>query len=364
MENATLYEQLRLAVARFPHNDAARFENKVWNYEAFLRQVDKAARKLRRLGVAEGDVIAVSLPNCPDALFLLYAINEVGAISYNIHPLTPPAQMKSMLERSKAKMLFVLSLTAKQYREQIPLTLRIVAINPYRHVSLHKMIAVRAMSQTLKGITRYWMVRPIPKKAFSATPKTSSDDAVYLNTGGTNGEPKIVRLSNGAINALAYEGYPLVGGDVKNIKMLTAIPLFHGFGLSMGAHTILSIGGCTVLMLKFKTKDAIKILKKGLCHLHHWGARPLQCPPFARCLLWPLAQETEYRFRRRRCGAGEFVDPLERRDGQMGFLGPAFPGLWALGNLRRQQRQLPRPRQSGHGGPTLAGSPRENHRCR
>jgi long-chain acyl-CoA synthetase len=215
------------------------------------------------LGVAEGDVIAVSLPNCPDALFLLYAINEVGAISYNIHPLTPPAQMKSMLERSKAKMLFVLSLTAKQYREQIPLTLRIVAINPYRHVSLHKMIAVRAMSQTLKGITRYWMVRPIPKKAFSATPKTSSDDAVYLNTGGTNGEPKIVRLSNGAINALAYEGYPLVGGDVKNIKMLTAIPLFHGFGLSMGAHTILSIGGCTVLMLKFKTKDAIKILKKG-----------------------------------------------------------------------------------------------------
>jgi long-chain acyl-CoA synthetase len=263
MENQTLYEQLRLTVDRFPTNDAARFENKVWSYKAFLSQVDKAARKLRKLGVVEGDVIAVSLPNCPDALFLLYAINEVGAISYNIHPLTPPSQMKSMLEKSQAKMLFVLSLTAKQYRLQIPLALRIVAINPYRHVSLHKMIAVRVMSRTLKGITRYWMVRPIRKKDFVASLKKKEDDAVYLNTGGTNGEPKIVRLSNGAINALAYEGYPLVGGDVKNIKMLTAIPLFHGFGLSMGAHTILSIGGCTVLMLKFKTKEAIKILKKG-----------------------------------------------------------------------------------------------------
>ena len=31
----------------------------------------------------------------------------------------------------------------------------------------------------------------------------------------------------------------------------------------MGAHTILSIGGCTILMMKFKTKDAIAILKKG-----------------------------------------------------------------------------------------------------
>jgi long-chain acyl-CoA synthetase len=263
MENATLYEQLRQTVGRYPHYDAARFENKVWHYKAFLAQVDKAARKLRRLGVKEGDVIAVSLPNCPDALFLLYAINEVGAISYNIHPLTPPAQMKAMLEKSEAKMLFVLSLTASQYRKQIPLALRIVAINPYRHVSLHKMVAVRAMSHTLKGITRYWMVRPIRKNEFLPSIRKKEDDAVYLNTGGTNGEPKIVRLSNAAINNLAYEGYPLVGGDVRNIRMLTAIPLFHGFGLSMGAHTMLSIGGCTVLMLKFKTKDAIKILKKG-----------------------------------------------------------------------------------------------------
>src|SRR5574344_1109258 len=145
MENQTLYEQLRLTVDRFPTNDAARFENKVWSYKAFLSQVDKAARKLRKLGVVEGDVIAVSLPNCPDPPFLLYAINEVGAISYNIHRLTPPSQMKSMLEKSQAKMLFVLSLTAKQYRLQIPLDLRIVAINPYRHDALHKMIAVRVM---------------------------------------------------------------------------------------------------------------------------------------------------------------------------------------------------------------------------
>ena len=263
MENATLYEQLRSAVSRFPHNDAARFDRKVWSYRTFLYQVDKAARKLRRLGVKEGDVIAVSLPNCPDALFLLYAINEVGAISYNIHPLTPPGQMRSMLEKAKAKMLFVLSLTAKQYRLQIPLPLRIVAINPYRHVSFHKMIAVRAMSHTLKDITRYWMVRPIKERDFVPSIRNKEDDAVYLNTGGTNGEPKIVRLSNRAINQLADEGYALVGGDVKNIKMLTVIPLFHGFGLSMGAHTILSIGGCTVLMIKFKTKEAIKLLKKG-----------------------------------------------------------------------------------------------------
>src|SRR5574344_2902646 len=119
MENQTLYEQLRLTVDRFPTNDAARFENKVWTYKAFLSQVDKAARKLRKMGVKENDVIAVSLPNCPDALFLLYAINEVGAISYNVHPLTPPAMMASMLEKTHSKMLFVLSLTAAKYRQQI-----------------------------------------------------------------------------------------------------------------------------------------------------------------------------------------------------------------------------------------------------
>jgi long-chain acyl-CoA synthetase len=263
MENPTLYEQLRVSCLAHPKDPAARFENKRWSYHALFEQVNKAARKLRRLGIVEGDVIAVSLPNCPDALFLLYAINAVGAISYNIHPLTPPAQMKTMLEKSQAKMLFVLSLSADRYRREIPLRFRLVAVNPYRHVSLHKMVAVRLMSHSFKGIERYWMIRPIRKKDFVLSPRKKEDDAVYLNTGGTNGDPKIVRLSNGAINELAYEGYHLVGGDVRNIKMLTAIPLFHGFGLSMGAHTILSIGGCTVLMLKFKTKEAIKILKKG-----------------------------------------------------------------------------------------------------
>lgn len=263
MEYPTLYEQLKASCLEHPQDEAARFENKTWSYAAFLKQVNKAARKLRRLGVKEGDVIAVSLPNCPDALFLLYAINEVGAISYNIHPLTPPSQMKTMLEKAKATMLFVLSLSADTYRKEIPLSFRLVAINPYRHVAFFKMLAVRLMSHALKGISRYWMIRPVSAKDFAPSPRNKEDDAVYLNTGGTNGEPKIVRLSNGAINTLAFEGYPLVGGDVRNIKMLTAIPLFHGFGLSMGAHTILSIGGSTILMMKFKTKDAIKLLQKG-----------------------------------------------------------------------------------------------------
>src|SRR5574344_3090259 len=175
MENQTLYEQLRLTVDRFPTNDAARFENKVWSYKAFLSQVDKAARKRRKLGVVEGDVIAVSLPNCPDALFLLYAINEVGAISYNIHPLTPPSQMKTMLEKAKATMLFVLSLSADTYRKEIPLSFRLVALNPYRHVSFGKMLAVRLMSHSLKGITRYWMIRPILKGNFIPANRKKED---------------------------------------------------------------------------------------------------------------------------------------------------------------------------------------------
>lgn len=261
--NETLYEQLQAAVNEFPNNLAVRFENRKWSYSRFLAQVDKTARKLLRMGVKANDVIAVSLPNCPDALFLLYAINEVGAISYNIHPLTPPAQMKGMLERSAAKMLFVLSTSAASYRSEIPSSFRLIAINPYRHVSLSKMIVARLLSKMTLGVEKYWMIRPVPYRLFTRVERKKEDDAVYLNTGGTNGEPKIVRLSNGAINALALKGYHLIGGDVKEIRMLTPIPLFHGFGLSMGAHTILSIGGCTVLMMKFKTKEAIKLLKKG-----------------------------------------------------------------------------------------------------
>jgi long-chain acyl-CoA synthetase len=257
----SIYDQFHEAALEYPHNLAVRFERKTWSYHQLSHEIDRCARKLLALGIKEKEPIAVSMPNCPEAVYLFYAISKIGAISYNIHPLTPPLMMRSLIQRSGCRFLICLTFSAGGYREVLDNDIRILSVNPYKHINPIKYLALKFSITRTHGVENYRKIKPV-KKDFHAN-VNDEDDAVYLNTGGTNGEPKIVRLSNAAINSIPLKGYALIGGEITKIRLLTAIPMFHGFGLEMGIHTPLSFGASTVLMLKFNTKEAIHHIKKG-----------------------------------------------------------------------------------------------------
>lgn len=257
----SLYAQFQKVVKKYPHFVALRFEKKKWTYKATDEKILEAARKLLQLGIRKGEVLTVALPNCPTAIFLFYAINRIGAISYNIHPLTPPSSVRKMMENVGSKRLVCLSLNASENKKAIGEGISIIAVNPYFDASFIKRFAVKRMSKMGDGIIPYEKIKESP--SLPQVKIAKEDDAVFLNTGGTSGEPKVVRLSNGAINHVGANSYQLIGGPFQSIRILTAIPLFHVFGLEMGVHTPLSFGGTSVLMLKFNTKEAIGHIKSG-----------------------------------------------------------------------------------------------------
>ena len=261
MEINSIYDQFLAAQQAWPKNLCLRFEQKTWNYTQVLHEIDKAASKLVDLGVKKGDIVACSLPNCPESIYLFYAISKIGAISYNIHPLTTPYEMKTFIERSGAKFLIAIALNAEKFRRALKDDVKVVYVNPYRGVNLIKAIGLYFMGLHHKGLYYYHKLKTHIKTKRVIVNK--EDDSVYLNTGGTNGRPKIARLNNVSINHLAKKTYPLlIDGKREKIKMLCAIPLFHGFGLAMGIHTPLTHGASTCLMLSFRTKMAIKHIRK------------------------------------------------------------------------------------------------------
>ncbi len=253
------YDQFREAAKRFPRNECVRFENVTYSYKKVEKGIEEAARKLTALGIQPGEVVAVALPNCPESVFLFYAINYIGATSYNIHPLTPPEGMAKFLSKVDVHFLIALRNNANSFREYLPSSIAVISVNPYYHRNAIKSLFIQKMGGKEKCLP-YETLKEKEAKAANVLPQ---DDCVLLNTGGTNGEPKIVRLSNRAINYTASKGYDLIQQDIRTIKMLTAIPLFHAFGLCMGVHTPLSHGAATTLMLKFNTKEAIKHIRKG-----------------------------------------------------------------------------------------------------
>jgi long-chain acyl-CoA synthetase len=257
----TIYEQFLASATLHSKDLACRFEHRTWNYKQLNRLINKTAGKLLNLGVKENEPVAICMPNCPEALCLFYALSQIGAIAYFIHPLTPPLRLANFINKSGARLVFALSDRALSYKQALPDEIKVIAVNPFFHTNPIKAIYLRKISHFDSKVIKHWHLHG--KRTSQFAKKKGQDDAVYLNTGGTNGEPKIIELSNNAINNLAMKGYPLIGGDVKDIKMLTAIPLFHGFGLVMGVHTPLSNGASTVLMLKFQTKEAISLIRKG-----------------------------------------------------------------------------------------------------
>ncbi len=259
----SIYDQFNDVVEKYPHNLCIRFEKKTLTYRQFNSRVRLTARKLLALGVKPKDVISVSIPNCIEAAELFYAISLVGAISYNIHPLTPPEALKKFMDRANSKILFCLWNTGFKNRDYFSSEYTIVGINPYININSLKSSYFRAVGRSRNGLLKYHELEKVKEKELVVYHPDENDDALYLNTGGTNGDPKIVRISSRAINYLGITSYQLIGGPYEDIKLFAAIPLFHIFGLGMGLVTPLSFGGSTVLMLKFNTKEAIHHIKKG-----------------------------------------------------------------------------------------------------
>ena len=69
-----------------------------------------------------------------------------------------------------------------------------------------------------------------------------------MMTGGTTGNPKGVMLSSEAINNLSYELVDVVEDTIKidldpdHDAMLTALPVFHGFGFALCMHVSMCVG--------------------------------------------------------------------------------------------------------------------------
>lgn len=258
----SIYAHLLDTLREHPNRTAVRFKSKTLSYKGLNQRIQECAAKLVKLGVNKGDVVAVNVPNCLEAVELLFAINYLGAVAYFIHPLTPGGQMVEFLEETNCHLLFCLSLKSEEYTLALGQKAKVISINPYRRVNFIKAFALDHMSkckQTEK-IDYHHLSKAESIPEYAAYEEKGA--AIYLNTGGTSGNSKVTVLSNEAVSYLSLLGYSIMNvEDGKGIKILTAIPMFHGFGLAMGVLTPLLCGAQSVLMLKFSSKEAIRLLK-------------------------------------------------------------------------------------------------------
>ena len=280
MTELTMYAALKEAAKRTPNNLAVYYEGKRISFKALLKRIDECADILyNRLGVRQNDVIVIAQPNIPETIVLYYAVNKIGACSNLIHPFTPFNQVKSIIDRTHTKYAFLfeqrIAKEVTRYREiadkiyvtriedDLPLGKKMF-YHTFMNFRIRRKLGKLPARFKFDGFKYTYQLKPMNKPVPEAT-FDKNRCSVLLHSGSTTGKPKTICLSDYAFNFIAYHSdsfMALPREELKNHRMLSVLPSFHGFGLCMTMHAPLVNSFSSILVPKFKTEKVVKAMNQ------------------------------------------------------------------------------------------------------
>ena len=258
---------------KYPKLPALSYMGRIIPYSLLEKNIKATAKAFSAIGIKEGDKVTVCLPNVPQAIYCLYALNYIGAIASMIHPLSAESEIEFYLRTAGSKCAITLDMFYPKFEEvmkKYPLEKLIVASaadelglikkTAFSIIHIGKKVKLPKNDTVLKWNEFF----SLGKKFTGDDPKVrkcDKDVAVILFSGGTTGTTKGIMLSNLNFNALALQTAAMSHYDIHSMRMLAAMPVFHGFGLGVCIHTMLVAGGLSILVPRFNVKAYANLIK-------------------------------------------------------------------------------------------------------
>ncbi len=275
--DGSMFEAVEKIAEKYPNNIAFDFMGRSTSYKTLIKEIEACAKSLRTIGVREGDKVTIAMPNCPQAVQMFYAVNLIGGICNMIHPLSAEKEIEFYLNESES----VTAITLDQFYNKFE--------NIRHNTKVVNIVIASIKDELSKPVRAGYMltegrkIKKIPddapvirwneflhmgKHCFYnyKVKRTGSDPAVILYSGGTTGTTKGILLSNRNFNALGQQVIAANPMFRVGDKMLAAMPLFHGFGLGVCVHTMLSQGGRCILIPRFTAQTYAKQITKYHCN--------------------------------------------------------------------------------------------------
>lgn len=239
-------------------------------YEGFYRATATLAQALRDMGVRKGDRVAVAMRNLPEWPVIFFAAASIGAIVVPLNAWWTGAELEYGLADSGTRVAFLdperHARLAPHYDalpalERVILTRCDTEVEGERFGRLEALVGMRNDWENLPDI-------PFPQEAIAP-----DDDATIFYTSGTTGQSKgaLGTHRNICTNILS-SGYTAARGLLRRGEVppampepkvsLLVIPLFHVTACSAGLMGALATGSTTVMMRKWDTEEAMRIIER------------------------------------------------------------------------------------------------------
>ena len=260
-ENQSIGELFEKSCKEFAARPAFHCMGKTLSFADIDKMSRDFAAWVQAKGYGKGARVAIMMPNCLQYPIVLFGTLRAGYTVVNVNPLYTARELEHQLKDSGAEVIVILENFAHTLEEVLPRT-------PVKHV------VVAALGDLLgvKGAIVNFVVRNVkkmvpafelpnaqrfnnvlkegagqPMKPFQVTP----EDLAFLQyTGGTTGVSKGAMLTHNNILANIAQSKDILshglGGETPVI--ITALPLYHIFSLTVNCLLMAKMGGMNVLI--------------------------------------------------------------------------------------------------------------------
>lgn len=212
------------------------------NFAAYLQNT---------LQIKKGDRIALMCPNLLSFPVAMWGIIRVGAIQVNVNPLYTPRELEHQLNDAQVDTIVIFSASTPVLAEIIANTQvkHIITVDPsaLKNINSAPLPIDDRLENTLSFVHAIEQGEKLPLES----PSLSTDDLLFLQyTGGTTGLSKGAMLSHGNILANILQVKEALKNhiDYGHETVLTAIPMYHIFALSVNTLCYFSFGAKNILV--------------------------------------------------------------------------------------------------------------------
>jgi len=257
-----LHKLLETSAEQYSDKSAIIFKGRTISYSELNALADAVAATLAAYGFQQGDRAVIYMANTPQFVITYYGILKAGGIIIATNPLYTERELEHQLADCGAETVFVMSLyydLLKRVQGKGNTSVkRIIVTNIKEYLPTHLKFLFTIAKEKKDGhrITLQpgdmWFQDFLAagKKSPKVDVSVSGDDVALLQyTGGTTGLSKgaVALHKNLVANTIMIRNWLTNTEEGKEI-MLTAIPLFHSFGMIVAMNFGLMIGGTLVLI--------------------------------------------------------------------------------------------------------------------
>ena len=259
---STLVDMFRSSVAAYAERPVMESFGARLSYRDLGRAADCVAAWLQANGLKKGDRVAIMSPNVLAYPAIIFGALIAGGVVVNVNPLYTPGELEHQMNDAQARFLFVYENFAQTAELAWPrMTVeQAIIIRPGDLMGLRGHIVnfvarfVKRMVPAfrLPGSVAFAQVLNAGAKTGFTPVVVSRDDIAFLQyTGGTTGVAKGAVLLHRNVAANVEQSWawqrPFLEANGPHI-MVTALPLYHIFGLTACCLLLIKTGGCCLLI--------------------------------------------------------------------------------------------------------------------